>query len=103
MCDLGDADVGIGQQRFGSLDVIVGEFRRPTSGAAKPTGGGEARFGRAKATFKDWSCHAGPMVRIRLPPAESQAKSLASARHKIQAQSNAPSTPRFRRSRGVDG
>jgi hypothetical protein len=26
MCDLGDADVGIGQQRFGSLDVIVGEF-----------------------------------------------------------------------------
>jgi hypothetical protein len=25
----------------------------------------------AEATFKDWSCHAGPMVRIRLPPARS--------------------------------
>ena len=42
MGDLGDADVGIGQQRFGSLHVIVGEFRRPTSGAAKPTGFGSA-------------------------------------------------------------
>jgi hypothetical protein len=25
-----------------------------------------------EATLKDWSCHAGPTVRIRFPPAESQ-------------------------------
>jgi hypothetical protein len=28
MCDLSDADVGVGQHRLGSLDVVVGEFWR---------------------------------------------------------------------------
>jgi hypothetical protein len=31
---LGDTDVGVGQHRLGSLDVVVGEFWRATSGAA---------------------------------------------------------------------
>jgi hypothetical protein len=43
--DLGDADVGIGQQCLGGLDVIVGEFRRTSSRASRATGGGKARFG----------------------------------------------------------
>jgi hypothetical protein len=43
--DLGHADVGIGQQRLGGLDVVVGEFRRPASGAAGAPRGGKARLG----------------------------------------------------------
>ena len=31
VCDLSDADVGIGQHRLGGLDVVVGEFWRATS------------------------------------------------------------------------
>jgi hypothetical protein len=38
-------DIGVDQQRLGGLNVVVGEFRRPASGAAKATGGGEARLG----------------------------------------------------------
>jgi hypothetical protein len=34
MRHLSDADVGIGKHRLGSLDVLVGEFRRSTPGAA---------------------------------------------------------------------
>ena len=45
MRDLGDADVGIGEHRLGGLDVVVGEFRRPASGAANTPRGGEARLG----------------------------------------------------------
>jgi hypothetical protein len=33
VCDLGDADVGVGQHRLGSLDVVVGEFWRTADGA----------------------------------------------------------------------
>jgi len=33
-----------------------------------------------EATFKDWSCHAGPMVRIRFPPAQSLRTTGSSAR-----------------------
>jgi len=44
MRDLCDADVGISQQRPGSLDVIVREFRRPPPLAAKATGSREARL-----------------------------------------------------------
>ena len=43
--DLSYPDVGIGQQRLGGLDVVVGKFRRAPSLAAKATGGGEARLG----------------------------------------------------------
>ena len=45
MCDLSHADVGIGEHRLGGLDVMVGEFRRPASGAAGTPRGGEARLG----------------------------------------------------------
>ena len=45
MCDLRHADIGIGQQRLGGFDVVIGEFWRAASGAAKPTRGGEARLG----------------------------------------------------------
>src|SRR5438132_14404394 len=45
VCDLGDADVGVGQHRLGSLDVVVGKFWRATSGAAGAARGGEARLG----------------------------------------------------------
>src|SRR6266446_359155 len=37
-----------------------------------------------EATLKDWSCHAGPMVRILFPPAESQAISLARQRLRVR-------------------
>jgi hypothetical protein len=43
--DLSHADVGIGEHRLGGLDVVVGEFRRPASGAASMPRGGEARLG----------------------------------------------------------
>src|SRR4029077_9459123 len=43
--DLGHADAGIGQQRLGGLDVVVGEFRRASSGAAGAPRGGKARLG----------------------------------------------------------
>ena len=45
MCDLRHADIGIGQQRLGGFDVVIGEFWRAASGATKPTGGGKARLG----------------------------------------------------------
>jgi hypothetical protein len=43
--DLGDADVGVGQHRLGSLDVVIGKFWRSASGAASTPGGGEADLG----------------------------------------------------------
>ena len=45
MRDLGHPDVGVRQHRLGGLDVVVGEFRRPASGAASTPRGGEARLG----------------------------------------------------------
>src|SRR5271155_3477901 len=42
VCDLGDADVGVGQHGLGSLDVVVGEFWRTASSAARTPRGGEA-------------------------------------------------------------
>src|SRR3954447_2241871 len=42
--DLSDGDVGIGEQRLGGFDVILGEFRWTTSGAAKSPGGGQTRL-----------------------------------------------------------
>jgi hypothetical protein len=44
VCDLGDADIGIGEQRLGSLDVVVGKFWRTTSGAACAPSGGKPRL-----------------------------------------------------------
>jgi hypothetical protein len=43
--DLGNADVGVGQQRLGGLDVVVREFRRTASGATNAPRGSEARLG----------------------------------------------------------
>jgi hypothetical protein len=43
--DLSHADVGIGEQRLGGLDVVVREFRRPGSGAASAPRGGKPRLG----------------------------------------------------------
>src|SRR5271169_3550339 len=43
--DLSYSDVGIGEQRLGGLDVVVGEFRRSASGAAGAPRGGQARLG----------------------------------------------------------
>jgi hypothetical protein len=43
--NLRHADVRVGEQGLGSLDIIIGEFRRMASRAAKATGGGEARLG----------------------------------------------------------
>jgi hypothetical protein len=43
VCDLGDADIGISQQRLGN--VVVGEFWRPPASAARAPSGGEARLG----------------------------------------------------------
>jgi hypothetical protein len=45
VCDLSHADVGIGQYRLGSLDVIVREFRWTASRAANAPRSGEARLG----------------------------------------------------------
>jgi len=43
------ADVGIGQYRLGGLNVVVGEFRRPVSGAANMPRGSKARLGAHRA------------------------------------------------------
>ena len=45
MRDLGDADVGIGEHRFGRLNVVVGEFWRTPSRPAGAARGGKARSG----------------------------------------------------------
>ena len=45
VCDLSHADVGIGEHRLGGLDVVVGEFWRTPSGAARAPGGSETRLG----------------------------------------------------------
>ena len=43
--DLGDADVGVGQHRLGSLDVVVGEFWRTASRPACAPSGSKTRLG----------------------------------------------------------
>lgn len=57
--DLGYANIRVGQQRFGALDVVVAEFRRTPSVAAKATGGGEARLGTLpdETPLKFCECH----------------------------------------------
>src|SRR3954453_11603667 len=37
---LSDGDVGVSEHRLGSLNVILGEFRRTASGATEPPRGG---------------------------------------------------------------
>jgi X-Pro dipeptidyl-peptidase C-terminal non-catalytic domain len=53
VCDLRHADIGIGQHRPGSLDVVVGEFPRPASSAAGAPGDGKPRSGALPGT--DWT------------------------------------------------
>jgi hypothetical protein len=43
--DLGHANVRIGQECLGGLDIVVGEFRRLPSGAAGAPSGGKACLG----------------------------------------------------------
>ena len=43
--DLSHTDVGIGQQRLGGLNVLIGQFRRAASRAANTPRGGKARLG----------------------------------------------------------
>jgi hypothetical protein len=43
--DFSDADVGIGEQRFGDLDIVVGGFWQTTSGATCAPSGGKPRLG----------------------------------------------------------
>jgi hypothetical protein len=47
--DLNYADVGIGEHRLGGLDVFVGEFRRPASGALADQAALEFRIMRCTA------------------------------------------------------
>jgi hypothetical protein len=56
--DLGDTDIGVGQQRLGDLNVTVGEFRRTPSFAAKATGGGETASGRSRIRLRSNSARA---------------------------------------------
>src|SRR3954447_24851398 len=42
---LSDGDVGVSEHRVGSLDVILGEFRRTASGATEPPRGDQTRLG----------------------------------------------------------
>jgi hypothetical protein len=59
--DLGHADVGVRQHRLGGLDVVVGEFRRPASGAANTPRGGEARLVRSRIRLRSNSASAPNM------------------------------------------
>jgi hypothetical protein len=43
--DLCYGDIGISEHRPGSLDIVVREFRRTASGAAKAPRGGQIRLG----------------------------------------------------------
>ena len=61
MRDLSDADVRIGKHRLGSLDIVVGEFRRTPSGAARAPGGGEARLGALRIRLRSNSASAPNM------------------------------------------
>jgi hypothetical protein len=45
MRDLSHTDGGIGQQRLGGLNVLIGQFRRAASRAANTPRGGKARLG----------------------------------------------------------
>jgi len=45
MCDLGNANIGIGQQRPSDIEVVVAEFGRAPSGTTRAPSGGEARLG----------------------------------------------------------
>jgi hypothetical protein len=45
MRDLRHTYVGIGQQRFGYLNVVIGQFRRAAARPARAPRGGEARSG----------------------------------------------------------
>ena len=59
MCDLGDADVGVGQHRLGSLDIVARKFWRTTSGAARAPRRREARLGGMFALFGNGVTSAG--------------------------------------------
>src|SRR3954452_2320170 len=43
--DLCYGDVGVSKHRLGGLDIVLRQFRRTASGAAKASGGGETRLG----------------------------------------------------------
>ena len=45
MCDLGDADVEVGQHRLGSLDVVIGKFWRTASRPACAASSSKTRLG----------------------------------------------------------
>jgi hypothetical protein len=63
---LGDPDVGVGRHRFGSLDVVVSELWRTTSGAAGAPSGGSPRLGtlpdQAALEFRQCSEHVKKIV-----------------------------------------
>jgi hypothetical protein len=51
VCDLGDADVGVGQHRLGSLDVVVGKFWRAMSISEDAFSNYQKTSSVAQATF----------------------------------------------------
>jgi hypothetical protein len=59
--DLSHADVGIGEQRLGGLDVVVREFRRPASGAASAPRGGKPAWVRSRIRLRSNSANAPNM------------------------------------------
>jgi hypothetical protein len=56
--DLGHADVGIGQQRLGGLDVVVGEFRRASSDAAGARAAARPAWVRSRIRLRSNSANA---------------------------------------------
>ena len=87
VCDLGDADVGVGQHRFGSLDVVVGEFWRTTSGAASAPSGGKPRLGtlsdQATLEFRQCSEYVKNQPPLRGRRVEGFAERLSKPRPRV--------------------
>jgi hypothetical protein len=89
VCDLGHADVGIGEHCLGGLDVVVRQFRRTASGATSAPRGGKARLGaipdQAALKFRQRAKHVKnePPLRGRCVEGLSQAAKLDASHPKI--------------------
>ena len=83
--DLGDADIGIGQQCPRDVKVVVGELRRPASGVAKATGGGNRHPARIRLRQ--------PILLGKAPRYGFDREPLMRERHPCRSRYNPPGKP----------
>jgi hypothetical protein len=78
MRDLSHADVRIGQQRLGGLNVLIGQFRRAASRAANSPRGGESARVRSRIRLRSNSASRQAALRTRLALTGAAARNFAS-------------------------